>query len=225
MKKAIFAIIIIALVVLAWWQFGSNTPAVVEETGGQSAALIEAVDGQYGFNTGSTITWRGRKPLKENYEDVGTVAVKEGNVVVENGAVTGGTVVFDMNTISAVSTGVGGGETQLTSHLKSADFFDVETHQTATFVVTSVEPLVGVADANYQITGTLTIKGIDQEVVFPALLSVNEDNTLVSIKAKTVLDRTLWDVRFGSGKFFENLADNLIADDFEVELDLATTAR
>jgi polyisoprenoid-binding protein YceI len=47
-------------------------------------------------------------------------------------------------------------------HLKSADFFDVASHPTMTFVSRKVEAI----DANHgRITGDLTIRGISREVV------------------------------------------------------------
>jgi len=34
------------------------------------------------------------------------------------------------------------------------------------------------------------------------------------------LDRTKWDIKYNSGKFFKNLGDKLIYDDFEIEVEV-----
>ncbi|MEL6590748.1 MAG: YceI family protein [Bacteroidota bacterium] len=66
--------------------------------------------------------------------------------------------------------------------------------------------------------GNLTIKGISQEISFPAMVNIT-DNALTA-KASFTIDRTMWNIRYGSGKFFDDLGDKVIYDDIELSLDL-----
>lgn len=54
---------------------------------------------------------------------------------------------------------------QRDAHLRSADFFDVETYPQLTFVSRKVESLGG---SKYRVTGDLTIRGVTREVVLDA---------------------------------------------------------
>lgn len=57
------------------------------------------------------------------------------------------------------------GEAQRDGHLRSADFFDVETHPKLTFVSTKIEKK---SDTAYALHGTLTIRGVEKPVVLDA---------------------------------------------------------
>ena len=103
---------------------------------------------------------------------------------------------------------------KLDGHLKSDDFFSVEKHPIATFRVKSVDT----SGTKSSIKGDLTIKGITHEVEFPVETKMVDGTLTASGTAK--LDRTKWDIRFRSGKFFTDLGDNLIYDEFEVKFDL-----
>lgn len=160
----------------------------------------------------SVVNWVGRRPLLEGYMDRGTLGLKEGTLTASNGVGTG-TIVFDMNTISVGETGRGAGNSGLERHLKSDDFFSVETFPIATLQITSVSPL----DSNsfrYQVRGDLTIKGVTNTIEFPATIYQLHGDVYAS--ASLSLDRTLWNIRYGSGKFFDNLANNVIDDMFDV---------
>lgn len=109
---------------------------------------------------------------------------------------------------------------KLTNHLKSGDFFGADLFPATTFTITKAEPIATAAagEPNYTITGDLTIKGITAAVTFPATVQIGTDTATAS--AKVSVDRTKYNVRYGSGRFFENLGNKLIYDEFEVSLDL-----
>ncbi|MCB0275508.1 MAG: YceI family protein, partial [Calditrichaeota bacterium] len=109
---------------------------------------------------------------------------------------------------------------KLTGHLKSPDFFSVADHPEAKFEITKVVPYKAKdgEEANYKVTGNLTIKGITHEISFPAMITMDGDS--FSAKATTSIDRSRWDIRYGSGSFFDNLGDKLIYDDFHLEINL-----
>lgn len=197
----------------AWYLFTKNSEPTPEATmpAGEQPVLE---DGDYKVATSSAIGWSGKRPLIPGYVDRGTVAVKSGDVKVEGGVITGGSFTMDMTTITAVSTGRGDGQDRLSTHLKSEDFFDVAKFPTATFEITSTLA----ADA---ISGNLTIKGITKPISFPATIS--QDGNTIRAQANIEVDRTEWNVRYGSGQFFDNLGNNLIDDMFTITLDLTAT--
>jgi polyisoprenoid-binding protein YceI len=104
---------------------------------------------------------------------------------------------------------------KLTNHLKSDDFFSVASHPTSQFKITSAKV---VAPGKVDITGDLTIKGITKPLTIPTTWKQEGDK--LTAKGEAKVDRTLYDVKYGSGKFFQGLGDKLISDDFELKLDL-----
>ncbi len=169
----------------------------------------------------STAIWEGRKPLLANYTDTGTLSIKSGSFVVANEALTSGTIVFDMQTIHTLSTGRKTGESIMEKHLKSDAFFNVEQHPTAEFQMK--EAIAGTQANQYTIKGDLTIKGITNPVAIPVTIAIAD--TTMTIDSAVTLDRTKWDIRYGSGKFFQNLADNIIDDNFLVTFKLVAETK
>lgn len=163
----------------------------------------------------SVINGFGRKPLLANYTDQVTLKIKSGKVEAKDGVPVSGEVVIDMNSLAAVSTGKGSGESMLTNHLKSADFFDVAKHAEAKFVAKGASKN---STSGFDLTGDLTIKGITKAVVIPVRIAA-ADQATVTVVGKVEIDRTLWDIRYGSGKFFQNLGDKIIDDMFTVEFE------
>jgi polyisoprenoid-binding protein YceI len=158
----------------------------------------------------STITWKGRK-VTGSHE--GTVKLKSGALEFAGGDLTGGFFEIDMASI-AVTDLQGDMAGKLEGHLKSDDFFGVEAYPSALFRITSVVSRGTPGD--YKITGDATIKGKTQEVRF--LASVDRDGGVAT--ADITLDRTDYDVRYGSGSFFSNLGDKTIYDDFDLSVRL-----
>src|SRR3989344_1232464 len=103
----------------------------------------------------------------------------------------------------------------LTGHLKGADFFSTEKHPTAVF---EVEKTTQEGDTQY-LEGKLALKGKSQPVKIPVTVSTVNDST-VKLAGKAKLDRTLWDIKYRSGKFFPNIGDKMIHDEFEIEFDM-----
>lgn len=159
----------------------------------------------------STVKWTGKKVTGQH---TGTVNLKSAEVSLDNGVLTGGSFVIDMTSITNTDMD-GGMKGKLEGHLKSDDFFGVEKHPTASFVITKV---VRQGDSgSYTVTGNMTIKNITNEISFNA--SVRND--LKSVSAEIIVDRSKFDVRYGSGSFFDNLGDKTIYDDFELAVILA----
>lgn len=157
----------------------------------------------------STIEWTGKKITGATH--TGNIQLKEGFLnVTDEGQLTGGEFVMDMNTI-VVTDLTGEYKTKLENHLNDDDFFGVKNYDTSKLVFTNVENKDGDV---YTVTGDLTIKGKTEPVTFD--MEVNEG----SANAKVVIDRTKFGIRYGSGSFFSNLGDNTINNNFILDVNL-----
>jgi len=196
-------------------QATAEEPAAEEPAAAEMEATAGLAAGTYMVADGATVEWVGKKVTGQHN---GTIDVKGGQFMVENGEIVGGSFTMDLNSITALDL-AGDPETQakLEGHLKSDDFFNVELNPEATFEITEIMPATE-GDATHMVKGNLTIKNITNEVSFPA--TVSQEGDMVKIQANTTIDRTLWDIKFRSGKFFEDLGDKLIYDDFEIAFDL-----
>lgn len=187
---------------------------------GEQATKAEATAAAQDFTVdvdASTLAWTGKKVTGQHN---GTIQISNGVFSVEDGNITAGNFAIDMTTI-ANNDLAEDAETQakLLGHLSSPDFFNVAEHPTATFEITSVAALEGEAGATHNISGNLTIKGISKEITFPATVSMNGGS--FSAEADFNIDRTEWDIRYGSGKFVEDLGDKTIYDDINFKLALS----
>jgi len=173
----------------------------------------------YKINTkASSIEWIGKKVTGEH---TGTIAIKSGNIIVDHGKIVGGGFEMDMTTITNVDQ-KGEWKEKLENHLKSDDFFSVDKHPVARFEITKAVPLKDdTKGSTHTITGNLTIKAITHEVSFPAKIEFHEKQ--LSANAGLSFDRTKWDIRHGSGKFFDNLGDKMIYDDIGITLKITAS--
>ncbi len=155
----------------------------------------------------STVTW---KAYKVTGSHTGTVTLQSGALDFDGDTLTGGEFTVDMTSINTTDL-EGDYKNKLDGHLKSADFFGVDTHTTSTMKFTKVEAS---GKNSYKVTGDLTIKGITKPVTF--------DVSIYGSKATATLkvDRAAYDVRYGSGSFFDNLGDKTIYDEFDLVVDL-----
>jgi len=156
----------------------------------------------------STITWVGKKVTGSHN---GTITLKSGTLNVDGKKVTGGTFVMDMTTIKDAD-----GSAKLEGHLKADDFFGTDKFPTSTFVITKVAG----SGANVNVSGNLTIKGTTKPITFPATVTVNADGTVSAMAGKITVDRTKYDIRYGSKSFFDGIGDKAIDDNFELAVKL-----
>lgn len=161
----------------------------------------------------SKITWTASKVTGTHS---GGLNIKSGELKMDGGKLTGGSFEADMTSITCTDM-EGDMAGKLVGHLKSADFFGTDKFPTAKFVINRAIPID--SKGNYKIIGNMTIKGISKEVRFNAKVSEQSGKPMAS--AKIILDRTDFDVRFGSGSFFDNLGDKTIYDEFELQVNLA----
>lgn len=157
----------------------------------------------------SVVTWKGSMQVIAN-SHTGYVYISKGELMMDNGQLVGGTAEVDMNTIEEENYG---SDNELVEHLKSPDFFDVKKFPFSTIAITKVASING---EDKEITGNLTIKGIKHPITFPAKMEVKDG--IVNANGKLVIDRTKWNVRYKSGKFYDNLADQAMSDSIEFNI-------
>ena len=172
----------------------------------------------------SKLEWIGTKVTGYH---TGTVNIKSGELNIANGLVIGGKFTMDMTTIKAVGPEKvpPDASAKLTGHLQSQDFFNTQKFPEATFTITGVRPHSGtvteaddprqeklneykVPNPNFMVSGNLTVLGIEKNIEFPALITVNGNTA--EARAKFNLDRKKWNIEY-KGK-----PDDLIGDEFHV---------
>ncbi|WP_047545085.1 YceI family protein [Psychroserpens sp. Hel_I_66] len=153
----------------------------------------------------STISWKGYK-VTGSHE--GTINLTDGTLSFEDDKLVGGNFTIDMSTITVTDLEAGSGKEKLEGHLKSDDFFGTADHSNATFNITDVNG----KDGNYKVTGDLTIKGNTNPITFDMI--VTDDTATANLK----VDRSKYDVRYGSPSFFNDLKDKAIYDEFDLNV-------
>ena len=193
------------------------TTGEAQEVTANGAAETVALD------SGSTVAWRGFKTYVQS-EHLGTVNVQEGAFEVADGKLVGGTITIDMNSITCTDLEDEGKRGYLEGHLKSQDFFFVDSFPTAVFEI--VEVLDPSEATKYStVTGNLTLRGTTNSVTFPADVVVGEEG--VKFMAPTFsIDRTLWGAKFhdrDDATIAESLKDDLIDHSIELTIKVKAT--
>lgn len=159
--------------------------------------------------TASEVKWTGKK-IGGSHN--GAIELKSGYLEFNNDQIVGGEMVIDMNTLTNADLEDTDYNGKLVGHLKSDDFFGVEKYPTSTFVVTKATKF---ENGKASVTGKLTIKENTEEITFDV---VKEGNAYI---AKVEVDRSKFDVRYGSNSFFDNLGDKAINDIFVLDIKLS----
>ena len=172
---------------------------------------LQASDASYTINPDqSIIVWTGREVTTSKH--FGNIYFASGQFEVKSGLISSGEFVVDMTTIDNQDLPEER-RPRLEAHLKSDDFFSVESHPTALLSILSSESM---SEGKWLVSGELTIKTFTHPVEFEML------NSNDGWKANLVFDRSKYEVKFRSGTFFENLGDKLIYDDIELAINLKT---
>ena len=155
----------------------------------------------------SVVKWTGYKVTGQHE---GTIMIKKGSLTFNNKVLVGGKFLIDMSTINTTDL-EGDYKKKLDGHLKADDFFGVEKHKTASMVFTTIKQ----NGANYIVNADLTIKGITNKVKFK--MQVSENSAIANLK----IDRTKFDIKYGSASFFDDLKDRAIYDEFDLNVNLS----
>jgi polyisoprenoid-binding protein YceI len=197
MKKAILALFV----------------AIVSALGVQA----QLADGKYilDFNK-SSIVWNAKKVTGSGH--TGTVRVSSGVIYVKGNAGITGKVKIDMNAMVITDIADAGTNANFLNHLKGDDFFNTVAFPDAMFEVTSMQVAKGNNGTTHKVTGNMTIKGITKSVSFPA--KITGGGNQVFVEGEVAVDRTQFDVKYGSTAFFDNLGDKAINNVFTLTLKL-----
>ena len=157
----------------------------------------------------SKIHWIGKKVTGEHD---GFIQLKQGQFSVIDDQIKKGQFTIDMNSMTCTDIEDPKYNQKLIGHLKSADFFGVEQFPTAKLVLTKSSKF---KNNQCVVQGDLTIKNKTDVVKF----LVNRDGQ--TFKATIEVDRSKYDVRYGSSSFFDDLGDKVIYDVFELDVELS----
>ena len=176
----------------------------------------KAKDNSYTVDTQqSKLVWNAKKVTGEHS---GLAPIKSGNVLVDAGKLKGGNFEISLKDLTVTDLTDPEYNAKLVGHLKNDDFFSVDKHPVAKFDIVSVTP----AGANkYNVKGKLTIKGITNEVTFPADVTTSGKN--LTAKAKIAVDRTKYDIKYNSKSFFSSIGDKAIDDTFNLDVSLVAS--
>ena len=157
----------------------------------------------------STVNWTGKKVLGLH---TGSINIASGFIEIIDDTIVGGEILIDMTSIVITDIDDKKTKQEFFEHLLNDDFFSVEKFQTSKLVINSPSTI---ENTKSKIEATLTIKDISHPVNFKATVEIFT-NTLHSM-GEIVIDRTMYNIRYGSGKFIDNLGDKLIYDDFVLQ--------
>lgn len=163
-------------------------------------------------SSNSSIQWTGKKLTGKHN---GEISFTSGTINKADDSFNSGSFIVDMTSITCVDIEDAEVNAQLVGHLKSDDFFGVGNYPTAQLTIAKGTPL---KDGGYEFTGNITIKNKTEPISFK-VSSENNSSEIIFV-GKLTIDRSKFDVRYGSGSFFDNLGDNLIYDNFELDFNV-----
>jgi len=215
MKTKVSSLLILAILAFGIISCGNDKKRTeTKEAAEPQEAVPESVSYMVDSEA-SIIDWKGKKPGTTH---TGTLSIAKGTLTLNDGMIGSGEFVFDMSTI-VVTDLEGKQKDNLEAHLKGTvegkegDFFNINKYPTGNFVITNVEEKEG----KTHVSGNLTLKEITKNISFPATVTTEGDRVLIT-SDEFAIDRTEWEINFGSQSVFNNLGDNFIYDDIELTI-------
>jgi rhodanese-related sulfurtransferase/polyisoprenoid-binding protein YceI len=200
----------------AWREAGNPCEGDAIDAMVDAQTTVSLSDGTYAINDEhSTVHWQGRNPTTSHF---GTVSISKGDIRVENGNISG-MIEVDMDTIRNIN--LEGDELQsvLEAHLKSDDFFFTSVFPKAVLTLyesVPTEPRWQTAP-NYHVKGKLNLRGVTAALEFDMTVTQADGNQLL-LEAHFDIDRTRWNVIYGSTRFFEHLGMHRVFDLISLQL-------
>lgn len=212
-KNLLFATLAIALIFASCKSTPKNNQEVNSNDSSEKATITYAVD-----NSLSTIKWTGSKLVGGGH--TGTINLVDGVLHGNESKLVDGKMTIDMKSLLNTDITDKGKSADLVGHLKSPDFFDTEKFPTAVLEIIKIEMLKEAsADKNAMLTSKLTIKGVSNEILIPALITIKEDN--IAATASFKIDRKKWGINYGTEGSVADLAkDRIINNDIEFNVSI-----
>jgi polyisoprenoid-binding protein YceI len=168
----------------------------------------------------SGVEWVGRNLLNKHH---GRIALKSGKLRFDQGHLVDGEFTLDMRAIKCQDLEGDPLHDVLVAHLMSHDFFDVDLYPEARFVIVAIERVAGATPGapNLAVRGVLTLKNVSRAVEFIATAGLTTEGKAAAQSAFAI-DRTQWNVLYGSGKYFRHLGGHLVNDLIEIQIRVVT---
>ncbi|MEZ4951452.1 MAG: YceI family protein [Saprospiraceae bacterium] len=222
MKKLFF--LLFAVGTLSFVACNNETKSAEQETEGAEQTEFPEETGKvaiYNFDRdNSYVTWKASKAVGGSHH--GKVLVSDGRVAVEGGNIYGGETTIDMATIAVEDEDASTTE-NLTGHLKSPDFFDVEKYPFSTFQIVQIQPFDGSEGYNFTLRGDLRVKEVSKPVTIPCSVSITPEKVTIKSPPFTI-NRTEWGINYNSG-ILGTVADKIINDDIELTINVVANRR
>ena len=210
-RSFVFALLLLTAAACQKSELTDKPAADVSETSGSTTTTAAPSESPAGPSTRanvikekSKIEWVAGKVTRDHH----------GSFKVFNGGIEYAGAVPQSISFTIDTTSVETDTPQLTTHLKSADFFDVAKFPQATFTSKSLTPADPGAPAGttHMLHGTLDLHGVQKEVVIP----VKTEQTADGMRATSefTIDRHDWGINY------KGMADDLIKDNVLIKLDL-----
>lgn len=189
---------------------------------GDELSITSTNGTEYAVNTSETLVeWLGSKPGGTHN---GTFPLQQGTLTLNNNSIIGGEMVIDMNALTVKDIEDVKTNQMLVGHLKSPDFFAVDSFPTAKFEIATVTTLSQLKEiegvmVTHSIEGNLTLRGITRSVTFPAEIKF-EGNSISAKSPKFIVNRTNWKANYGSPSVFADLKDKFIHDEVAISITL-----
>lgn len=206
---------IVSLVIAPYIAYNPKTVATDLNTTPVEKVIL--AQGGYSFDNTNQLLWTGKKPTGQH---IGTINIASGSMTVDSAGNAKGTFEIDMHTIACTDIADTTWNKKLVQHLMNADFFNVDSFPTAKLELISITPI---EKTNYMVKANLTIRGITNEINFPATVTIDGSN--IGVVADFMVDRSKWQVKYGSKSFDATLADKFIYDNFGIAFNLKGTKK
>ncbi|MCY7410511.1 MAG: YceI family protein [Chitinophagales bacterium] len=149
----------------------------------------------------------------------GTIMLSGGEFKNDHGSFTG-SIEIEMSSIANTDLTDAKSKEKLEGHLKSADFFDVATYPKSKFVITAITPATNstTGEVTHTIKGNLTIKDKTNEISFGAIITMLPGK--INLTGTAIVDRSKFDIKYGSNTFYPNIGDKMIYDEFKLKFNV-----